>query len=180
MLIFDWRDLLATIAVGIPVFSALDPLSDAGFSDGFVLCFFAIAMTLPLSLFAYTVDRCDRPGSLRPYWDNFQQVANEAFGATSSDDNPERRTAVCLWPLALGPYIVLLIYLGTWIYWTVTGDPFTLLPYLACTVASCILAAIYGKAVEWRRLIPEPLIDLESHQIIVDSSFTPPTNDRFG
>ena len=85
ILIFDWRGLLATIVVGIPVFITMSRLEeDAGWPVGAVLCFFAIGMTLPLSLFGYTVDRCDRPGLIVPYWDNFKQVANETFGVTSS------------------------------------------------------------------------------------------------
>ena len=159
--IFDWRGLVATIVVATPVFFAMSALEEAGWPVEAVLCFAAIATTLPLSMFGYTVDRCDKPGVLLPYWDNFRQLANETFGVTSSDDNPDRRTAVCFWPLALGPYCVVVIYVVFWILWTVTGDPFSVLPYLACTVGSCILAAIYGKAVESRRVI---VFDLEDQQ----------------
>lgn len=177
ILIFDWRGLLATTVVSIPAFFALNALESAGWSAGVVFCFFAIATTLPLSLFGYTVDRCDKPGVLLPYWDNFQQLANESMGVTSSDHNPDRRTAVCVWPLALGPYCVAVIYLVIWIYFAVTGDPFSLLPYLACTVGSCIVCAIYGKAIEWRRVI---VLDLESHEAAADSNFSPLDHDRFG
>jgi hypothetical protein len=90
---------------------------------------------------------------LRPYWDNTLQLLAESYGGSTPDYNPERRTAFCLWPLALGPYIMFLIYLGTWIYWACTGDAMTLFPYLAYTACSAIVAAIYGKATEGRRLI---------------------------
>ena len=151
--IFNWRGLFATIGVGVPTFYIMGRFEDAGWSVGSLLCFLAIAMTLPLSLFAYTIDRCDRPGVLLPYWDNFLQACAEAFGGTTSDYNPERRTAFCLLPLAIGPYVVFLVYLGTWIYWACTGDAMTLAPYLACTAASCAVAASYGKLTESRRLI---------------------------
>lgn len=176
ILIFDWRGLLATVVVVTPAFFALNALEEAGWSAGTVMCFFAIVTTLPLSMFGYTVDRCDKPGVLLPYWDNFQQIAHQSMGGSSSDDNPDRRTAICLWPLALGPYCVLLIYLVFWICFAFAGDPFSLLPYLACVVASCIVAAIYGKAIERRRVI---VIDLASLPPASDSNFPLPDNDRF-
>jgi hypothetical protein len=151
--LFNWRGLFATVLVAVPAFYVMGRLEDAGWSVGALLCFLAIATTLPLSLYAYTIDRCDRPGVLRPYWDNFLQVCAEAYSGTSSDYNPERRTAFCFLPLAVGPYVVFLVYLGTWIYWLFTGDATTLLPYLACTAASCVVAAAYGKLTESRRLI---------------------------
>ena len=79
---------------------------------------------------------------------------------TPSDYNPNRRTALCFIPLAVGPYFVFLIYLGTWIYWAATGDATSLLPYLVCSAGSCIVAAIYGKALEGRRLIAVELDEI--------------------
>ncbi len=157
--IFNWRGLVATVLVGVPAFYVMSRLEDAGWSLGSLLCFLSIAMTLPLSLFAYTIDRCDRAGVLRPYWDNFLQVCAESFSGTSPDYNPERRTAFCFLPLAVGPYVVFLVYLGTWIYWVLTGDAKTLVPYLACTGISCVVAAVYGKLTESRRLIVIELPD---------------------
>ncbi len=157
--IFNWQGLVATIVVGIPAFWTLNRLEAAGWTIGPALCFLSIAMTLPLSLFAYAFDRCDRPGVLRPYWDNTLQVFAEAYGGTSPDYNPERRTAFCLWPLAIGPYIFFMIYLGTWLYWAFTGDATTLLPYLAFSAGSCLIAAIFGKLTETRRLIVFDLPD---------------------
>lgn len=155
ILIFNWRGLLATVAVGVPVFMMMNRLENGGWSVGPLLVFVAIGMTLPLSLLAYTIDRCDRPGVLRPYWDNFAQECSTAFGVYEwGSFNPDRRTAFCLWPLAVGPYIICLIYVGAWLYWAFTGDPVTLLPYLACTAISCAIAAAYGKATERLRVLP--------------------------
>jgi len=50
MFIFNWRGLFATVIVGIPAFYVMNRLEDAGWSAGPLLCFLAIAMTLPLSL----------------------------------------------------------------------------------------------------------------------------------
>lgn len=157
MFIFNWRGLAATVVVSVPIFIAMGQLEAAGWKAGPLFCFVAIGITLPLSMFGYTFDRCDRPGVLLPYWDNFKQVANESFGAISSEDNPDRRTAFCLWPLALGPYFIVIIYIVFWICFAVSGDPFSLLPYLGLVVVSAVAAAIYGKAIEERRVI---VIDL--------------------
>lgn len=154
-LIFNWRGLFATIVIGFPAFWALNQLENAGWTAAPSLCFIAIAMTLPLSMFAYTIDRCDRPGALRPYWDNSIQECYAMYGYRDEDAfNPDRRTAWCVWPLALGPYIIFLIYVGVWLYWAITGDPLTLLPYLGCSFASCVVAAIYAKTTEWVRVVP--------------------------
>jgi len=159
MFVFNWRGLFATIFVVLPTVYVVDRLEAVGWPAGALLCLLAIATTLPLSLFAYTVDRCDRPGVLRPYWANFLQACCEASGGTPPDYNPERRTAFCLFPLAIGPYVVFLIYLGTWICWLFLGGAATLLPYLACTAVSCFLAAVYGKLTEPRRLVVVDLPD---------------------
>jgi hypothetical protein len=157
VIIFNWRGLVATVIVAVPAFLMLNRLEAAGWSVSASLCFLAIAIPLPLSLYAYTVDRCDRPGVLRPYWDNFLQACAETYAGRTPDYNPERRTVFCVLPLALGPHIVFLAYLATWLWWAVSGDALTLLPYVACAAGSCLVAVVYGKFTESRRLI---IIDL--------------------
>ena len=183
-LVFNWRGLFATICVGIPVFFVGDRLeNDAGWSAKSVLVFYAVGMTLPLALLAYVIDRCDRKGALRPYWENSLQFCFDMYDHDPSDwfpYHPGRRTAWCVWPLALGPYIVLLTYLVIWVCAAVQGHPRWLLPQLLCVTAAAVGAAAFAKATEWLRVLPEWLDEadlveeLPGESLIVDSTLEAP------
>jgi hypothetical protein len=158
-LVFNWRGLFATILVGIPVFSALNWLENVrGWPVTSALAFTAVGMTLPLALLACVIDRCDRKGALRPYWENSLQFCFEMYGHDPPEwfsYHPGRRTAWCVWPLALGPYIILLTYLVVWVCAAVQGHPAWLLPQLLCVLAAAVGAIVFAKTTEWVRVLPE-------------------------
>jgi hypothetical protein len=161
VLLFNIQGLMGTLGFGLGLLFLVNHLENtAQIGRGNGLALIVIGTTFLSSLYGFTVDRTDRRGIIRPYWDNWRQVCYDALRQSPTAGfkyNPSRRTAVFFWPLALGPYCLLALLVPYWLYTRVGHAGFLwrgLLPRLILySMVSCVAATIYGAVTQDHRLI---------------------------
>ena len=113
ILIYNYVGLIATLVVYLPLLVLIDYLETTGWTRTQAMALFFVGGSTCLAIFALFWDRRDRGDFFGSYWTNYRQLIYQSMDAVppSFDFRVQRRTAMFLVPLAMGPFCVLLGYL---------------------------------------------------------------------